>query len=109
MVFRSVNKKIDGSYFEMMKKYKAVTEHLSCDLNGEAVVLNMKNGKYYGLNSVGSSIWSVIQDPLTFDDIKDAVLEEFEIDEATCGREVELFLEQMTKEDLLEIIDEEDS
>lgn len=93
----------------MMKKYKAGSEHLSCDLNGEAVVLNMKNGKYYGLNSVGSSIWSVIQVPSTFDDIKDAVLEEFEIDEATCGKEVKLFLEQMKKEDLLEIVDEEDS
>lgn len=93
----------------MMKKYKAGTEHLSCDLNGEAVLLNMKNGKYYGLNSVGSSIWSVIQVPSTFDYIKGAVLEEFEIDEATCGREVKLFLEQMAKEDLLEIIDEEDS
>lgn len=92
-----------------MKKYKAGSEHLSCDLNGEAVVLNMKNGKYYGLNSVGSSIWSVIQVPSTFDDIKDAVLEEFEIDEATCGKEVKLFLEQMKKEDLLEIVDEEDS
>lgn len=96
-------------YFEMRKKYKAVTEHLSCDLNGEAVVLNMKNGKYYGLNPVGSSIWSAIQDPLTLDDIKYAVLEEFEIDEVTCGKEVKLFLEEMTKEDLLEIIDEEDS
>lgn len=92
----------------MAKKYKAVTEHLSCDLNGEAVILSLKNGKYYGLNTVGSSIWSAIQSPLSFEEIAVAVLDEYEIDDATCGKEIKLFLQNMKREELLEIIDEKD-
>ncbi len=93
----------------MNRQYKAVSEHLSCDLNGEAVILNIKNGKYYGINEVGSVIWGAIQNPVNFEDIKSLVLQEYEVDEATCGKEVKDFLEKMAKEDLVEVLDEKNS
>lgn len=88
------------------KRYKATTEHLSCDLNGEAVILNIKNGKYYGVNPVGATIWEVIQSPASFDEMKSAILLEYDVDEETCEREIKTFLDQMKEEDLVEIINE---
>ena len=90
----------------MVNRYKAVSEHLSCDLNGEAVVLNIKNGKYYGLNTVGVTIWEVIQNPSSFEDIKSVILREYEVDDTTCGEEIKSFLEIMKKENLIEVFDE---
>ena len=29
----------------------------SCDLGGEAVLLNLESGQYYGLDPVGARIW----------------------------------------------------
>ena len=43
----------------------AAKEQTSCDLDGESVVLDMSSGKYYGLNSVGSEVWNLIQQPRT--------------------------------------------
>ncbi|MFK7848124.1 MAG: PqqD family protein, partial [Rhodothermales bacterium] len=33
------------------------------DLEGEAVLLNIQSGRYFGLNEVGTSIWSLIKEP----------------------------------------------
>lgn len=90
----------------MARRYKAITEHLSCDLNGEAVILNIKNGKYYGVNAVGASIWAAMQNPVSFDDIRFSLLEEYAIDEATCQKDISVFLERMTEENLVEIFDD---
>lgn len=89
-----------------VRKYKAVVGHLSCELNGEAVILNMKNGKYYGVNSVGSSIWAAIQAPVSFVELQSAIMAEYEVDEEICGRAIRSFLEKMAKEDLIEVVDE---
>ena len=41
---------------------KAAKEQVSCDLAGEAVILNLKSGQYFGLNEVGTRIWNLIQE-----------------------------------------------
>lgn len=87
-------------------RFKAVKDHLYSDLNGEGVILSMKNGKYYGLNDVGASIWKTIQTPITFKEIKTTVMQEYEVDNATCDKEVLSFLEKMTEEELVEILNE---
>ncbi len=89
-----------------VQKYKSVVEHLSCDLNGEAVILNMRNGKYYGVDSVGSSVWDAIQTPVSFRDLQSAIMAEYEVDEETCRKAIRSFLEKMAREGLIEVFDE---
>ena len=31
------------------------------DLNGEAVILDLDSGKYFGLNAVGTRVWQLIE------------------------------------------------
>ena len=47
-------------------RYSAIKEHLYSELNGEAVILSLTTGKYYGINAVGVSIWAAVQNPTTF-------------------------------------------
>lgn len=81
--------------------YKAVEEHLCCDLNGEAVVLSLANGKYYGLNEVGSRIWELLQQAVSPDEIEAQILREYDVDAATCRQEVNDFLRRMLAEKLI--------
>ena len=90
-------------------RYKAVTEHLYCDLNGEAVVLSLANGRYYGMNSVAARIWELVQDPRSADEIEQAILLEYEVEREICRRQVSDFLQTMIAEELLVVIHERGS
>lgn len=92
--------------FSATLSFQAIKEHLFSLLSDEAVILSLKNGKYYSLNSVGSSIWGTIQVPAKLSDIEAAILKEYDVDLQTCRREVILFLEKMVAEDLILMIDE---
>jgi len=84
-------------------RYRAIREHLESDLDTKAVILSLKNGNYYGLNSVGLAIWTLLQEPSTIDEIEAALLNRYEVDEATCRRQVDTFLKTMIGEGLIEI------
>ena len=101
---------MDGSFSNESSlttdRVRAVKEHLYSDLKDEAVILNMENGKYYGLNAVGVSIWKAIQQPATIEQIESAVMQEYDVDHETCHNEVVLFIRKMAAEKLIEIVDE---
>lgn len=86
-------------------RFQAIEEHLFSELNEEAVILSLKNGKYYGLNSVGVTVWKNIQKAASLAEIETAVLSEYAVDVETCRREVSLFLEKMLSEELIETVD----
>ena len=70
-------------------------------------MLNLVNGKYYGLNAVGVVIWKTLAEPASLAEIEIAIMREFEVDQETCRREALAFLDQMVGEQLLSIIDDE--
>jgi len=82
--------------------YKAISEHLCCDLNGETVILSLANGKYYGINSVGSRIWELLENFITLPEIEKVILSEYAVAEEICRQEVTAFLELMIAEGLVE-------
>jgi len=103
----ATNKKMNESSQNGVRKrrYRAIREHLESDLDTKAVILSLKNGNYYGLNSVGLAIWSLLQESSTIDEIEAELLKRYEVDEGTCRREVDAFLKTMISEGLIEIND----
>ncbi len=89
-----------------IRRFRAIKDHLFSDLAEEAVILSLRNGKYYGVNHVGAAIWSIIQEPVTLSELESALMKEYEVDEATCRAEVETFLDNMIREELIDVIDE---
>ena len=51
----------------------AAKDQMSSELAGEAVILDMESGTYFGLNEVGARVWSLIQEPRAVRDIQDAL------------------------------------
>ena len=83
----------------------AVSEKLSSQVGGDAVVLDMQSGKYFGFEAVGARIWELVQQPRKVSDIRDAVLREYDADPAECERDLLAFLQQMQEAGLIEVKD----
>ena len=81
----------------------AAKDQVSCDLADEAVILDLKAGIYYGLNSVGARIWNLIQEPKTVDQIRDALVAEYEIDAPSCERDLLALLGDLAARELVTI------
>jgi hypothetical protein len=52
-----------GNTISLETTVVATKEQASTDLGGEAAILNLRNGVYYGLDPVGARIWNIIQEP----------------------------------------------
>jgi hypothetical protein len=93
----------------MVSEYTSVVaakEQVSSDLAGEAVILDLKSGVYYGLNSVGASIWNLIQEPRTINEVRDAILAQYEVEPEQCDRDIKALLEELEAEGLIEVRNE---
>ena len=82
----------------------AVTNQTSCELEGEAVILSLKNGIYYTLNPIGTRIWNLVQKPARVRDVRDTILREYEVDEGRCEDELFAVLRDLEKEGLIEVV-----
>ena len=75
----------------------------SCELEGEAVILNLDSGLYHGLNAVGSRIWELVQESRSVASVRDVLLEEFDVDDETCRQDLLGILEEMQRAGLIEV------
>jgi hypothetical protein len=82
----------------------AASEQVSCPLGDESAILNLKNTVYYGLNPVGARVWSLLQRPRRISELRDALLEEYEVDADSCERDLLELLRKMRTEGLIEIV-----
>jgi hypothetical protein len=100
------NEKDSKSSFSEKTRVEAIKDQVSCDLSDETVVLSFQDGIYYGLNPVGTRIWDLIQEPRTVKDIRDSLLEEFEVEASRCERDLQTFLREMSARKLIVMKDE---
>lgn len=73
------------------------------DLEGEAVLLNLETGTYFGLDPVGTRIWALIQQHETLTDVNLALLDEFDVEPDRCERDLLDLLARLDDNGLVEI------
>ena len=83
----------------------AAKGQISADLADEVVILGLKSGVYYGLDAVGARIWSLIQEPRAVGDIRDTLVEEYQVEPKRCERELLALLRELAAEGLIEVQD----
>ena len=76
---------------------------LSRVLDGEAVLLDLKSGTYFGLNEVGSEVWELLGSGASVGEIRDQLLELFDVDRDTVIRDLEALVAQLEERGLVEI------
>lgn len=79
-------------------------EAVHCDVEDEVVILGLKDGVYYGLNPVGAFIWNIIiQEPKIVAEIRDAVLEEYDVSEEVCEKDLMELIAELSDKGLVEV------
>ncbi len=87
-------------------KVAASQDQVSCDLSVEAAILNLKSGIYFGLNTVGVSVWKLIQEPRTIKEIRDALVDEYDVEPKRCEKDILELVQELLTHGLIEIGDE---
>lgn len=76
------------------------------EVDGEVVMLSVKNGEYYNLNEVSSRIWDELEAPRTFEELVTRLENTYEVSHETCVSETKTFLERTIEKGIITIVDE---
>jgi hypothetical protein len=82
-----------------------IEEIVASDIDGETVMMSIENGKYYGLDDIGSRIWELIEKPIRVSDLIDTLLGRYEVDRKTCERDVLKFLNELNEDEIVQVND----
>ena len=70
------------------------------ELQGESVLLNVNTEYYYGLDEVGTRMWTVLSEAPSIADAIDTLLDEYEVERATLESDVSDLLNELLKKKL---------
>lgn len=81
----------------------AGVQQVSAEVDGEAVILGMDRGEYYGLDPIGTRIWQLVQSPISVEQIRCVILDEYDVAPEQCLSDLLALLNHMRAEGLIEI------
>ena len=82
---------------------QAARDALSGDFGAEQVILNLRDGVYFGLEDVGARLWALIQRPTTLADLVAKLSEEYDVEPARLERDVRELLDDLARRGLVEV------
>ncbi len=81
----------------------ASQNQVSTELGGEAVVLGVDAGQYFGLNEVAARVWALVQQPIAVTAIRDTILAEYDVAQAECEGDVLELLTDLANKGLIDV------
>lgn len=72
------------------------------DMDGEKVMLNIANGKYYNLGEIGGFIWELIEEPIALQTIVTEMIRIYEVEQDDCEQQILSFSTALYSEGLIE-------
>jgi hypothetical protein len=75
----------------------------SCDLVGETAIVNLRNGIYYGLDPMGTHIWTLLREPLTFAALCESLVHDYDVEASRLETDMRDFLAELVEQGLVEI------
>jgi hypothetical protein len=92
-----------GDHLSPQSIVVATSEQVSCPLGDESAILNLKNSVYYGVNPVAASVWKMLGQPRSVGELRDALVEEYDVEPERCEQDLMTLLHKMRDEGLIEI------
>jgi hypothetical protein len=65
--------------YKLKDRFNVSEEVLSQEVNGETVLLDLKDESYFGLNEVGTRVWQLLQDSPTVEETLDTLSDEYDV------------------------------
>jgi Coenzyme PQQ synthesis protein D (PqqD) len=82
-------------------------EPIAAKVDGEVVMLSARAESYFGLDAVGSEIWNMIEQPRRVAEICAALVASYDVEPATCERDVIKFLDDLLGRGLIRLVERE--
>jgi hypothetical protein len=82
----------------------AAPEQIWCDLGGEAALLHLPRGIYYGLDSVGARVWTLIQTPRSVGEVRDLIVREYDVEADRCERDLLALFAELVAAELIVVV-----
>jgi hypothetical protein len=76
---------------------------LTAEVDGEVVMMSIEQGRYFGLDDIGSDIWKRLEPPCSFADLIERLAADYEADRATIAADVRAMLASMAKQDVVRL------
>ncbi|MEJ1937275.1 PqqD family protein, partial [Nostoc sp. NIES-2111] len=82
-------------------RYKALPDVVACDRGGEAALLDLRTSRYFGLNAVGSLVWTSLSEPASPNVLAEIVASRFEVEKPRAEADIRALLDQLEAEGLV--------
>ena len=80
-----------------------LVKHLDVtDLAGEKVMIDFATGKYFLLKGSANEIWDMLDQDVTISEIRNSLMNIYDVDEPTCTASIHCFLQQMEQNGFIE-------
>jgi hypothetical protein len=84
--------------------FLCVPDHvLARKAGGETVLLNLDSETYYGLDTVGSSLWERLEVGTTFAQVVDALVAEYDVERSVLESDLRSLLADLVENRLVEM------
>ena len=81
----------------------AASDVLASEFDDELVLLDLRDGVYYGLEHVGARVWALVQQPIAVRAIGEAIVTEYDVDPARCAHDLHALLTELAAKGLVEV------
>tara|TARA_B100001287_G_scaffold266815_1_gene261177 strand:- start:680 stop:958 length:279 start_codon:yes stop_codon:yes gene_type:complete len=86
------------------KSFKLIVKTAVSKTDKNAILLNLNSGSYYELNSVAHLIVQNLNNVISFKEIKEIIIENFDIEDQDCEKDILSFLQDLIERDFLEVL-----
>jgi hypothetical protein len=86
----------------MSRVFKRSADTIFSVVDNDVLALRIENGRCYGMEEVAAAVWSLLERPRGLDSICEQLLEQYEVEAATCRSDVVELLELLRSEGLVD-------
>jgi hypothetical protein len=80
--------------------YKRSAELLEAEVGEDLVALNPQAGDCFGFNQVAKQVWRSLEEPKSFERLRDELLSEYDVSPEQCSVELQSLLDDMVSQGL---------
>ena len=74
---------------------------IEAPIDNDIVLMSIENGKYYGLDAVASRVWTLLEQPISLQEVIDTLMQEYDVEREQCEAEMWVFIEHLFDENAL--------
>lgn len=82
----------------------ATTDQISTRLHEDTVILHNQSSTYFSLDTVGSTIWEQLQQPCSFQDVLNVIVDTYDVTKTQAETDLKELLQDMIAAGLVDVI-----